>query len=55
MEEAWKTMEDKDKEVQDLKDKLRQAKEAAIREYRDFNTLLSKLGDSYLEDFDDAC
>ena len=54
MEEARKAMEDKDKEVQNLKDKLRQAKEAAIHEYRDSDALLFELGDSYLEGFDDA-
>ena len=54
MEEAKKAIEDKDKEVQDLKDKLRQAKEVAIHEYRDSDALLSELGDSYLEGFDDA-
>ena len=53
-EEAKKALEDKDKEVQDLKDKLRQAKEVAIREYRDSDTLLSELGDFYLEGFDDT-
>ena len=42
-------MEDKDKEVQDLKDK-----KVAIREYRDSDALLSELGDSFLEDFDAA-
>ena len=47
-------MEVKDKEVQNLKEKLRQAKEVAIREYRDSDALLSELGDSFLEDFDDA-
>ena len=54
MDEARKAMEDKDKEVQDLKEKLRQAKEVAIREYRDSDALLSELGDSFLEGFDDA-
>ena len=54
MEEVKKALEDKDKEVQDLKDQLRQAKEVAIREYRDSDALLSKLRDSYLEGFDDA-
>ena len=47
-------MEKKEKKIQDLKDKLRQAKEAAIREYRDFDALLSKLGDFFLQGFDDA-
>ena len=54
MEEAKKVLEDKDKEIQDLKDQLRQAKEVAVCEYRDFNALLSELGDSFLEGFDDA-
>ena len=53
-EEAKKALEDKDKEVQDLKDQLYQAKEVAIREYRNSDALLSELGDSYLEGFDDA-
>ena len=46
--EAKKALEDKDKEVRDLKDQLRQATEVAIREYRDSDALLSELGDSYL-------
>ena len=54
MEEARKAMEKKEKEIQDLKDKLRQVKETAIREYRDFDALLSELGDSFLQGFDDA-
>ena len=53
-EDAKKALENKDKEVQDLKDQLRQAKEVAIREYHDFDALLSELEDSYLEGFDDA-
>ena len=53
-DEAKKALEVKDKEIQDLKEKLRQAKEAAIREYRDSDALLSELGDSFLQDFDDA-
>ena len=53
-EEARKAMEKKEKKIQDLKDKLRQAKEMAIREYRDFDALLSEPGDSFLQDFDDA-
>ena len=47
-------MEKKEKEIQDLKDKLRQAKEAAIHEYRDSDALLSELGDSFLQGFDDT-
>ena len=47
MEEEKKTLDVKEKEIQDLKDGLRQAKEVAVREYRDSDTL-SKLGDSFL-------
>ena len=53
-EEAKKTLEVKEKEIQDLKDGLRQAKEVAVHEYRDFDALLSELGDSFLQGFDDA-
>ena len=53
-EEAKKALEGKDMEIQDLKDKLRQAKEVAVREYRDSDALLSKLGDLFLQGFDDA-
>ena len=52
--EARKAMEKKDKEIQDLKNNLHQAKEAAIREYLDSDSLLSELGDSYLQGFNDA-
>ena len=54
LEEVKKALEEKDKEVQDLQDQLRQAKEVAIHEYRDSDALLSELGDSFLEGFDDA-
>ena len=53
-EEAKKAIEGKDKEIQNLKDRLHQAKEVAVREYRDSNALLSELGDSFLQGFDDA-
>ena len=46
-EDLKKTLEDKGKEV-------RQAKEVAVMEYRDSNTLLSELGVSYNDSFDDA-
>ena len=52
--EVRKAMEVKDKEVQDLQEKLCQAKEVAIREYCDFNALLFELGDLFLQGFDDA-
>ena len=53
-DEAKKALEGKEKEIQDLKDGLRQAKEVAVREYRDSNALLLELGDSFLQGFDDA-
>ena len=52
--EAKKTLEGKKKEIQDLKDGLCHAKEVAVREYCDSDALLSKLGDSFLQGFDDA-
>ena len=53
-EEARKALEAKDKEVQDLKKKLRQAKEVAVLEYRDSDALLREMGGSFLQGFDDA-
>ena len=53
-DEAKKALEGKEKEIQDLKDGLRQAKEVAVREYRDSDALLLELGDSFLQGFDDA-
>ena len=53
-DEAKKALEVKDKEIQDLKEKLRQAKEVAVREYRDSDALLAELGNSILQGFDDV-
>ena len=53
-EEVKKTLKGKEKEIQDMKDGLRQAKEVVVCEYRDSNALLSELGDSFLQRFDDA-
>ena len=53
-EEAKKALEGKEKEIQDLKDGLRQAKEVAVHEYCDSDALLLKLGDSFLQGFNDA-
>ena len=53
-EEAKKTLKGKDKEIQDLKDGLYQAKEVAVREHQDSDTLLSERGDFFLQGFDDA-
>ena len=54
MEEMKKVLEGKGKKIKDLKGQLRQAKEQAVREYRDSDALLSELGSSFLEGFDDA-
>ena len=54
MDEARKALEVKDKEIQDLKEKLRQAKAVAVREYRNSDALLAKLGDSFLQGFDEV-
>ena len=47
MEELQKVLEDKEND-------LRHAKETAVLEYRDSDALLSELGVSYNDDFDDA-
>ena len=47
-------MEDKEKEIRDTKDQLRQAKEEAIREYRDSDALLAKLRGSFAKVFDNT-
>ena len=54
METLRKVLEDKENEVKDAKDQLRQAKEAVIREYRDSNALLQELRTSYMDGFNDA-
>ena len=46
-EELKKTLEDKEKEI-------RQAKEVAVLEYCDSDALISELGVSYSDGFDDA-
>ena len=53
-EEVGKALEAKDEEIKDLKEKLRQAKEDAVREYRDSEALLRELGGSFLQGFDNA-
>ena len=52
--EAKTALERKEKEIKNLKDGLHQAKEMAVCEYRDSNALLSELGDSFLQGFNDA-
>ena len=53
-EEAKKTLESKDKEIEELKNEVRQAKDVAVREYCDFDALITELGDSFHQGFVDA-
>ena len=53
-EEAKKTLESKDKEIEELKNEVRQAKDIAVREYRDSDTLITELSDSFHQGFVDA-
>ena len=50
----YKLIEDLKKALEDKEKEVRQAKEVAVLEYRDSDALLSKLGVSYNDDFDDA-
>ena len=54
VETLEKVLANKEKEVKDAKDQLRQAKEAVVREYRDSNALLEEHGTSYTDGFDDV-
>ena len=47
-------LEDKEKEINDAKDRLRQVKEDALWEYCDSDAYLTKLGGTYAGGFD-AC
>ena len=47
-------LKDKEKEILEAKIQLCQAKEDAIREYHDFDTLLKELGGFFPDDFDDC-
>ena len=47
-------MEKKEKEIQKLKEEVRHAKDVAVQEYRDSDSLLSELADSFLQGFDDS-
>ena len=53
-DEAMKALEVNEKEIQDLKERIGQTKEVAVREYRDFDALLGELADSFLQGFDDS-
>ena len=54
MESLEKVLANKEKEIKDAKDQLRQAKEAAVHEYCDSDALFEELGTSYADDFDDT-
>ena len=54
MGEAKTALEGKEMKITNLKDGLHQAKEVAVREYRDSNALILELGDSFLQGFEDA-
>ena len=49
-----KVLADKEKEITEAKDWLCQAKDEAIREYRDSDALLAELGGSFAEGFSDC-
>ena len=54
MDEASSVLEKKEKEIKALKEEIRLAKEVAVQEYRDSDSLLSELADSFLQGFDDS-
>ena len=47
-------LENKEKEINDAKDRLRQVKEDATREYHDSDTYLTELEGIYADGFDDC-
>ena len=53
-DEFQKLTEELKKTLEDKENKVRHAKETAVLEYRDSDALLSELGVSYNDDFDDA-
>ena len=53
-DEFQKLTEELKKTLEDKENKVRHAKETAILEYRDSDALLSELGVSYNDGFDDA-
>ena len=54
MGEVKTALKGKEMDIKNLKDGLRQAKEVAVREYRDSDALLLELRDSFLQGFEDA-
>ena len=53
-DEYYKLTKDLKKALEDKEKEVHQAKEVAVLEYRDSDALLSKLGVSYNDSFDDA-
>ena len=53
-DEYYKLMEDLKKTLEDKEKEIRQAKEVAVLDYRDFDALLSELEVSYNDNFNDA-
>ena len=53
-DEVGKALEIKEKEIQDLKETLCQAKEVVVHECRDSDALLGELEGSFLQGFDEA-
>ncbi|XP_050271890.1 uncharacterized protein LOC126715357 [Quercus robur] len=51
---ALTAIENKEAEIKQLKAEIRQAKEAAVEEYRCSETCLGELSDSFLQGFDDS-
>ena len=49
-----KVFKDKEKEIVDVKEHLRQVKEDTIREYHNSDALLAELGSSFADGFDDC-
>ena len=49
-----KILKDKEEEILEAKGQLRQAKEDAVREYRDSNAPLKELGGSFADGFDNC-
>ena len=54
VEALKKILKDKEAEILEAKGHLRQAKEDAMREYRDSDAFLKELGGSFANDFDDC-
>ena len=49
-----KILKDKEEEILEAKGQLRQAKEDAVREYRDSDAPLKELGGSFADGFDNC-